>query len=452
MRQSFRWRCGGEVHVALATTARALAFAVASSAVVPASQEAALPVVRRDGQKGGNGCFGFGYLTYEHCCVLRSHDDSLCWDNFYTPELCCTPEGLGCFVGDVTQELCCPPNAKANCWDDHFTVERCCPAPQSSASAVAPKPVKGGGRSECWIGSLTYEGCCLPTPNPVCFYDPTQSHSYFTAEFCCSTPTVTRTPLQAIREELFTGVDPYKILDALPYPPESHYPDSHLTGDIVRHILELVGDVSLWLEIGSFIGSSAITTASTIKKMGLSTGIVCIDPFTGVAEMWATRKAMRAAHHMADSALKMDVFGHSRIFETFLANVRQAGHADIVQPIRITSISGMTLFQMLKNVKRIEVLPQVIYLDSAHEEGETLLEVRRAWEILAAPGMLFGDDWSWPGVRNDVKEFAASLQLEELSPEALRRFDVPPREATQPVPGLVLLPGGDGTWLLPKNS
>merc|ERR1712091_600622 len=125
---------------------------------------------------------------------------------------------------------------------------------------------------------------------------------------------------------------------------------------------------------------SVVTTANAVKKNDLPIGIVAMDPWTGDTGMWATRKAMRIIvnHPNADSALKMDQFGHSRIHETFLANVHAKGHHDIVMPLRITSISGLRLILQLYQDKRIQVVPQVIYLDSAHEEGETLLELRTA--------------------------------------------------------------------------
>ena len=47
----------------------------------------------------------------------------------------------------------------------------------------------------------------------------------------------------------------------------------------------------------------------------------------------------------------------------------------------------------------------MIYLDSAHEQGETLIELALYWNILQPGGILFGDDWSWMTVRCDVKKF-----------------------------------------------
>merc|ERR1719350_1608649 len=135
----------------------------------------------------------------------------------------------------------------------------------------------------------------------------------------------------------------------------------------------------------------------------------------------------------------------------FLANVRGAGHQNMVLPIRVSSITGMRLLQDLFKDNRIQEMPQVIYLDSAHEPNETLLEVREAWRTLQAPGMLFGDDWSWPGVRQDVAVFAVELDCRPLDAAELARFNWPLQPAEQPVPGLVVVNKDDGVWYLPKR-
>jgi len=328
-------------------------------------------------------------------------------------------------------------------------------------------PGAAGGDPACWVAALTYDKCCLPKPEMNPCWDES-----FTPDRCCGTSdsadssgaAASRlTAIDTLREELFTDVDPYRLLDhpcGKSYGPQNRYPDSHLTPEIVRTVMAWTGEVSLWLEVGSFVGDSAITTAKTLKELGAATGVVCIDPFTGMVDMWATRKGLRTALGLrqrspsitvSDGPLLMDEYGHSRIYEMFLANIRGAGHHDVVMPIRISSISGMRLLRDLHKDKRLESLPQVIYLDSAHEPNETLLEVREAWRTLQAPGVLFGDDWSWPGVRQDVMIFAEEVRNPALAPETLRRFDWPERAAHQPVPGLAVVDEGDGVWFLLKE-
>lgn len=313
------------------------------------------------------------------------------------------------------------------------------------------------GDPECFgFGSLTYESCCLP-PRPVCF------GGEFSAERCCGLP---EEPLgvpdviSRLRDELFTNQDPYSILGTVcgQYQPQLRYPDSHLTPALMKSVLSFVPKPYMWLEVGSYIGSSAITTAKVLKQMRLNCGVLCIDPFTGMVDMWADRKAFRThfglleRQNVADGPLLMDEFGHSRIYEMFLANVRSRGHQDYVLPLRVSSITGLRLLRTLYEQGRIERPPEIIYLDSAHEAGETLLEVQEAWRLLAAPGVLFGDDWSWPGVQSDVLQFAARLMQRPLTNEELHRFDWPTKAAFQPVKGLAVVDEDDGAWMLFKEA
>ena len=76
----------------------------------------------------------------------------------------------------------------------------------------------------------------------------------------------------------------------------------------------------------------------------------------------------------------------------------------------------MRLLARLHREGRISGMPEVIYLDSAHEAGETLLELQLAWSILAPGGVLFGDDWKWHAVRNDVLRFHDGGKLSENEP------------------------------------
>ena len=101
--------------------------------------------------------------------------------------------------------------------------------------------------------------------------------------------------------------------------------------------------------------------------------------------------------------------GHPTIFLRFLANIAASNYSHMVLPIPTTAIVGFKLLMRLHNEKRLDSQPEVVYLDSAHEQGETLIELVLAWETLASGGVLFGDDYSWPGVRHDVQQFASSV-------------------------------------------
>merc|ERR1719387_1123892 len=56
-----------------------------------------------------------------------------------------------------------------------------------------------------------------------------------------------------------------------------------------------------------------------------------------------------------------------------MSNLKAAGHQDTVLPVRASSLVGMRLLTRLQQEKRLDQLPKVIYLDSAHEKDETLM-------------------------------------------------------------------------------
>ena len=216
--------------------------------------------------------------------------------------------------------------------------------------------------------------------------------------------------------ELYGGTSPLSFAAAGNQ--DAGYPHTNLIPEVIDSILDLLKP-AFWLEIGSMLGGSAIRTADLIKRRGLSTGLVCIDPFCGDVNMWAWEQPKRARGEWLFLGLRE---GRPTIFDRFIANVAAAGHADITVPITATSIVGTKLLSRLLAEGRISALPNVIYLDSAHEPDETLLELRNCWNLLPAGGILMGDDWSWDAVRVDVLRFVKSIAVNsELSARLQQR-------------------------------
>ncbi len=103
--------------------------------------------------------------------------------------------------------------------------------------------------------------------------------------------------------------------------------------------------------------------------------------------------------------------GRPTVYYQFLANVIAENLTDIILPVSMSSIIGARFLQTF------QFHPQLIYLDSAHEQGETLIELALYWNILQPGGILFGDDWSWISVRCDVKKFMymKNLTIEHMA-------------------------------------
>jgi hypothetical protein len=105
--------------------------------------------------------------------------------------------------------------------------------------------------------------------------------------------------------------------------------------------------------------------------------------------------------------------GFPTIRERFMANICSEGCDDVVLPIQATTMVGAGVVKTLFGSRLINSLPQAVYLDSAHIEKETYMELEAAWEIVAPGGFLFGDDWNWDAVRNDVRKFSNTIRINE---------------------------------------
>ncbi len=209
--------------------------------------------------------------------------------------------------------------------------------------------------------------------------------------------------IDELKRELYNGDGPY-LSARLKYV-DFGYPHTNIKTELIESVLRNL-QPSFWLEIGSMLGGSAIRTAETIKRMSLQTEIVCIDPFCGDVNMWAWEKALTAQGHWRFLGIE-DC--RPTIYERFLANILRSGHTDIVLPLATTATVGIRLLRRLVAEGRLSALPEIVYLDSAHEPDETLLELSLAWELLPPGGVLMGDDWDWDAVRNDVRKFASHI-------------------------------------------
>lgn len=201
---------------------------------------------------------------------------------------------------------------------------------------------------------------------------------------------------QEIRRVLFGSQDVYADAG----PSDNGYPHTHLSEALIERV---IGErqPQYWVEVGSMLGGSALLVARVAERLGCELDIVCVDPFTGDVNMWAWEQDLVRQGKWRFLGL---VNGAPTIRQRFLANVKDAGFEGVITPLPATGIVGMRVLERVSNYR-----PDVVYVDSAHEEDETFLELSTAWDFLVKGGLLMGDDLDWPAVRNDVYKFAGSV-------------------------------------------
>ncbi|MGC9269479.1 class I SAM-dependent methyltransferase [Acidiphilium sp.] len=213
----------------------------------------------------------------------------------------------------------------------------------------------------------------------------------------------------SIREELldqiWSGQDPFDYASA--EMTDFRYPDTNIKDGVIEAIATIIKP-EFWLELGTMTGGSIIKVIQNFNRLKMNCSFVCIDPFTGDVNMWAWERELAESHKWRYLNL---LDGRPTIYDRFRANINKLQMAGQLIPLVCTSIIGLKLINRLISEKRLSKRPDVIYLDSAHEPGETFLELLNCWNTVRDGGVIFGDDWSWDAVRGDVTKFASQINV-----------------------------------------
>jgi hypothetical protein len=145
------------------------------------------------------------------------------------------------------------------------------------------------------------------------------------------------------------------------------------------------------IEVGTWLGASAIHMAGICRELGLQTTIYCVDTWLGAEEFWTSQ----ADTEERDLRQKN---GYPQVYFDFLANVVQHGCQDMIVPIPNTSTIGSIILQHRR------VLAELIYIDGSHVYEDVKADILAYKKLLAPRGLMFGDDLSWESVELALKE------------------------------------------------
>lgn len=172
----------------------------------------------------------------------------------------------------------------------------------------------------------------------------------------------------------------------------------HFDHDFLEKIYREVPQPRVIVEVGSWLGRSAIETAKyyTTQLKWRDFTLVCVDTWLGSTEHW-----LRPVTH----ALLQCEDGYPTVYEHFMSNVYLAGLQEYILPLPQTSSNGSRVLSYFK-------LPiDWVYLDASHYTLDVLTDMSLYWPLLESGGVLMGDDWCWPTVRSGVLDFCEMHRL-----------------------------------------
>ncbi|GMP61058.1 hypothetical protein CsSME_00023670 [Camellia sinensis var. sinensis] len=219
-----------------------------------------------------------------------------------------------------------------------------------------------------------------------------KDHYRFTTQ--CADPVPSKLVRQTILDRVFNGTSPY-----------DNFPPAHAStllrrkrikgwgsyGAVFENLIRKVKPKTI-IEVGTFLGASAIHMAELASGLGLKTQIVCIDDFRG----WpGFRDRFRD--------IKM-VNGDVLLLYQFMQNVVQSNATESVLYVPFATGSG------LEKLCQWGVFGDLIEVDAGHDFHSAWSDINRAYKLLRPGGVIFGHDYLTSadnkGVRRAVNMFA----------------------------------------------
>ncbi|XP_076945171.1 uncharacterized protein LOC143616128 [Bidens hawaiensis] len=210
----------------------------------------------------------------------------------------------------------------------------------------------------------------------------------------CANPIPHQLVRQTIINRIFNGTSPYK-----------DFPQPHIkpllrgkrikgwgsTGLVFKNLIHKHKPKTI-IEIGTFLGASAIHMAELARQLGLQTQILCIDDFRGWPELPNQYRDIKKLN------------GDTILLYQFMQNVVHVNATESI--IFLPYSTGVTLEKLCE----WGVLADMIEVDAGHDFHSAWSDINRAYKLLRPGGVLFGHDYFTGadnrGVRRAVNMFA----------------------------------------------
>ncbi|WOL13073.1 hypothetical protein Cni_G21842 [Canna indica] len=216
----------------------------------------------------------------------------------------------------------------------------------------------------------------------------------------CADPIPQSEVLKTILDRVHDGKSPFDGFPtpetaALLLPPKARPRGWGSTMPVFRDLIESVRPLTI-IELGTFLGASALHMAAVAANLSLPAVILCVDDFRGWpgARVRFARDLPRPRH------------GDSLLLHQFMAGVAAAGAEaeGRIVPVPFSTASALAA------LCEWGVYGDLIEVDAGHDFHSAWADINGAWAVLRPGGVLFGHDYYTAaddhGVRRAVTLFA----------------------------------------------
>lgn len=216
-------------------------------------------------------------------------------------------------------------------------------------------------------------------------------------------------PFNLLIDKVHEGRNPYAGFPAAEWQ-GTWYGDPGAQREIFSNSIRRLNP-SIIIEVGSFVGESAIHMAKLLKAQNRQCAILCVDTwYAGFDHYVGAREKIRPH------------FGRPDFYYKFIANVIANGCQDVIVPLAIDSINGARV------IKWLGLVPGLIYVDASHEEHDVLRDYEAYWDLLQPGGGMLIDDVSghFPGVVADAGRFMRNYLVDAVEVQGEKMLFVKP--------------------------
>lgn len=168
-------------------------------------------------------------------------------------------------------------------------------------------------------------------------------------------------------------------------------------GDVYRHWVRGLPDDAVVVEVGSYLGQSAIVWGQLCRKRGRSLRLVCVDPWKGVDEQY-----IKTPEFLAEQRRILRDHGGS-MRPAFVHNLAAYGLTDYVDPREMASVEAAATFAD-ESVDRVMI-------DGDHEAPSVQADLEAWWPKIKPGGEVVGHDDDWDSVHDTVRAWAQARHL-----------------------------------------